>query len=390
MKAIFGGKLIIPDARGDFRVLSEHALLYDKNIARAVPESELSADDRDNFTERIDADGAFVSPGFVNIHVHGAMGYDAMDDDEAAVPSIARHQASTGVTAFLPTTMTCPLPAIRRALERIRAAMEEPGGARVLGAHMEGPFISAARCGAQDAAHIVPADFALLEPFLDVLRLVTFAPETLPEASGFVEACKSKGLVLSIGHSAADYETALRFITGKGVRHITHLYNGMAPFHHRAPGLVGAALDTEADCELIADNIHSHPAAHRLLWRAKQGKNIILITDSMRAAGLGDGESELGGQKVFVKNNVAALADGTIAGSVLTMDRAVKTFAENTGCGLPAAVACASKAPAESLGLYGEIGSIEPGKRADLTIFDDQVHIQTTIVNGDTVYTSSK
>ena len=388
MKAVFGGKLIVPDSRGEFRVLYEHALLYEKTIARIVPESELSADDRDDFSERLDAKGAFVSPGFVNVHIHGAMGYDAMDDDPAAVPAVARHQAATGVTSFLPTTMTCPMADVRRALEHIRAAMTKSGGARVLGAHMEGPFINADRCGAQDAAHILPADFELLAPFLDVLRLVTFAPEELPEGSDFIERCAAAGLVLSLGHSAADYETARRCFAERKIHRVTHLFNGMAPFHHRAPGVVGAALESEADCELIADNVHSHPSAHRLLWRAKDGRHIVLVTDSMRAAGLGDGESELGGQKVFVKDGVAALADGAIAGSLLTMNRAVKNFAENTGCGLPAAVACASKAPAESLGLYDEIGALVPGKRADFTIFDEDVRIRKTVVDGEMVFKS--
>ena len=386
MKALIGGRLIVPGEGESFRVLFGHAILYGEKIERIVPETELPADGPDAPERVIDAKGDYVSPGFVNVHIHGAMGADAMDDDADAVPTMARHQASTGVTSFLPTTMTCPMPAVRRALTRIRAAMRNHGGARVLGAHMEGPFISAARCGAQDAAHILPADFSLMEPFLDILRLVTFAPEELPHGSDFAERCAAAGVVLSVGHSAADYETARRCFVEKKIRHVTHLFNGMAPFHHRAPGLVGAALESEADCELIADNVHSHPAAHRLLWRAKQGRHIVLVTDSIRATGLGDGKSELGGQTVFVRDGIAALADGTIAGSVLTMDRAVKNFAENTNCGLPAAVACATKNAAESLGLYEKLGSLAPGKRADFTIFDENVRIQKTIVDGNLIY----
>ncbi|MBR1885641.1 MAG: N-acetylglucosamine-6-phosphate deacetylase [Schwartzia sp.] len=386
MKAIAGGRLIVPGEGESFRVLSGYAILYGEKIERIVPEAELFTDGTDAPEHVIDAQGDYVSPGFVNVHIHGAMGADAMDDDADAVPTMARHQVSTGVTSFLPTTMTCPMPAVRRALSRIRAAMRTQDGARVLGAHMEGPFINAARCGAQDAAHILPADFSLIEPFLDVLRLVTFAPEELPQGSDFIERCAAAGVVLSVGHSAADYETAQRCFVEKNIRHVTHLFNGMAPFHHRAPGLVGAALESGADCELIADNVHSHPTAHRLLWRAKQGRHIILITDSIRATGLGDGRSELGGQAVFVKEGTATLADGTIAGSVLTMDRAVKNFAENTCCGLPAAVACATKNAAASLGLYGELGSLAPGKRADFTIFDEDVQIQKTIVDGNLMY----
>ena len=388
MKAILGGRLIAADGHGDFCALSDHALLYEKKIARILPTSSLDDQMRAGLEEIVDAKGAFVAPGFIDVHLHGALGRDAMDDEPEAVRAIARYQPQTGVTAILPTTMTCAFSAIRRALGHIRAAMsrKEPKGARILGAHMEGPFISAARCGAQDAAHIVPADFSLVEPFLDVVKRITIAPETLAKGSRFIRDCQTRGVSVSIGHSDADYDEALRCLTEEGIRHVTHLFNGMPPFHHRAPGVVGAALDTDADCELIADNLHSHPAAQRMLWRAKQGRHILLITDSIRAAGVGDGESELGGQKVFVHGARATLADGTLAGSVLTMNRAVANFAKNTGCGIPAAVACATKTPAESLGVYDEIGSLAAGKCADFVLFDDDVQIQKTVVDGEIVW----
>lgn len=384
MKAILGGRIIMPDANGDFHEISGHTLLYGQKIARIVPEAELSTEERAGFEMVVDADGSYVAPGFVNVHIHGAMGYDAMDDEGDAIPAIARHQASTGVTSFLPTTMTCPLPMIHHALSRIRDAMvRDTGGARVLGAHMEGPFINPTACGAQDAANIVPADFSLVEPFLDVVRLITVAPEATPDNGFFIRACRENGVVVSVGHSAADYDTAIRFFAQDGVGHVTHLFNGMPAFHHRSPGLVGAALENNTDCELIADNIHSHPAAHRLLWRMKPNKHIVLITDSMRATGLGDGESELGGQKVFVRNGEARLTDGSLAGSVLTMDRAVANFVKNTGCGIPAAVQCASGNAAASIGMESEIGSLEPGKRADITIFNEKIQIRKTIVDGE-------
>lgn len=387
MKAVLGGRLIVPDSNGGFYELSGHALLYDNQIVRIVPEAELSGDERASLETVIDADGDYVAPGFVNVHIHGAMGYDAMDDDRDAVPTMAKHQASTGVTSFLPTTMTCSKPKIERALSWIREAMgRDFGGARVLGAHMEGPFISPLACGAQDAAHIIPADFSMIEPFCDIVRLITVAPETTPDSGFFLRACRENGVVVSIGHSAADYDTAIRFFENEGVGHVTHLFNGMPAFHHRSPGLVGAALESDADCELIADNIHSHPAAHRLLWRMKRGRHVVLITDSMRATGLGDGESELGGQKVFVKNGEARLADGNLAGSVLTMNRAVANFAKNTGCGIPAAIRCATKTAAESIGMEAEIGSLEPGRRADVAIFDENIRIKKTIIDGKAVF----
>ena len=387
MKAIVNGRLIVPDARGTFRVLRNHALLYDRRIVRIVPAGELDANNEEAPLACIDARGAYVSPGFVNVHLHGAAGHDVMDDDADAVPAIARHQATTGVTAMLPTTMTYDFATIGRAIEHIRAAMKKKtGGASVLGAHMEGPFISVSRCGAQDAKHIVPPDFALIEPFLDVLRRITVAPETIRAGDGFLAACKRHGISVSMGHSDADYETARRAILEGGVRHVTHLFNGMAPFHHRTPGLAGAALDTSADCELIADNIHVHPMAQRLLWNAKRGRHIVLVTDSMRAAGLGDGVSELGGQRVHVRDGAATLDDGTLAGSVLTMDRAVANLAANTGANMAAVVSCATKTPARGLGLYDELGSLTPGKRADIVLFDDDVRIGKTIVGGEIVY----
>ena len=387
MKAITNGKLILPDERGEFQIVEHQALLYDTEIREIVPEMGIRSDIRPEVEEIIDARGAYVSPGFVNIHLHGCVGCDAMDDDPTSLPSMALYQASTGVTAMLPTTMTYDFPTIYAALDHIRGAMAAPGdGARILGAHMEGPFISVERRGAQAPEHIVPADYARIADYHDIIRLITIAPEELKGDYTFVEQCQAAGITISLGHSSADYNTARRAILQYGINHVTHLFNGMVPFHHRTPGLVGAALDTPVDCELIADNVHLHPMTQRLVWRMKQGRHIVLITDSMRACGLGDGESELGGQVVRVSGQVAALKDGTIAGSVLTLDRAVANFAANTGAGLAATVSYATKAPAESIGVYDQMGSLEIGKRADITIFDGAVRVQRTIIGGRQVY----
>ena len=255
---------------------------------------------------------------------------------------------------------------------------------------MEGPFINVERRGAQAKENIVPADFSKIEAYKDVIKILTIAPEELKGDYSFVERCQREGIVVSLGHSSADYNTARRAILSCGINHVTHLFNGMVPFHHRRPGLVGAALDTPVDCELIADNVHLHPMTQRLVWRVKQGHHVILITDSMRACGLGDGDSELGGQFVRVSGPVATLADGTIAGSVLTLDRAVANFAANTGAGIATVVACATKIPAKSIGVFDERGSLEVGKRADITIFDGAVRVSHTIVGGEVVYSSDE
>ncbi|MBQ7516232.1 MAG: N-acetylglucosamine-6-phosphate deacetylase [Schwartzia sp.] len=387
MKAIVNGRLILPDERGEFQVVEHRALLYDERIDRVLPGMRITRAEREQLDEVIDARGAYVSPGFINVHLHGAAGFDVMDDDPAALPAIARFQASTGVTAMLPTTMTYDFPTIYRALDRIRAVMgEEKDGAVILGANMEGPFINRAQRGAQAAENIAAPDFERIRAYQGVIRLLTLAPEELKGDYAFVEQCQAAGITVSLGHSAADYNTARQAILQYGINHITHLFNGMAPFHHRRPGLAGAALDTPADCEIIADNVHLHPMTQRFLWRMKQERHIILVTDSMRACGLGDGESELGGQLVRVSGQVATLADGTIAGSVLTLDRAVANFAANTGAGLAQTVACATKVPAQNLGIYGEYGSLEPGKRADIVIFDGAVRVRRTIIGGRTVF----
>ncbi len=387
MKAIVNGRLILPDERGEFQVVEHRALLYDERIDRVLPGMRITRAERERLDEVIDARGAYVSPGFINVHLHGAAGFDVMDDDPAALPSIARFQASTGVTAMLPTTMTYDFPTIYRALDRIRAVMgEEKDGAVILGANLEGPFINRAQRGAQAAENIAAPDFERIRAYQGVIRLLTLAPEELKGDYAFVEQCQTAGITVSLGHSAADYNTARQAILQYGINHITHLFNGMAPFHHRRPGLAGAALDTPADCEIIADNVHLHPMTQRFLWRMKQERHIILVTDSMRACGLGDGESELGGQLVRVSGQVATLADGTIAGSVLTLDRAVANFAANTGASLAQTVACATKVPAQNLGIYGEYGSLEPGKRADIVIFDGAVRVRRTIIGGRTVF----
>ncbi len=378
MLAIKNGKFIVPDEQGNFVFREGGALLCDgEKIEGFVTEQEIPAG-----AEVVDAQGNYVSPGFLNVHIHGCAGADTMDGTDEALAQMAGLQAETGVTGFLPTTMTCRWHEVEDALATVQEAMEnQPMGARILGAHMEGPFISPAKKGAQAEENIRQADYELVKPWAEVVKIITLAPEELPDYS-FVDKCHAAGITVSIGHTAADYDTARAAVQEHGIHHFTHVYNAMTGFSHRAPGVVGAAFDTSANCEIIADNVHSHPAAQRLLYHAKGGKNIILITDSLRACGLGDGPSELGGQEVFVKGELATLKDGTIAGSVATMNRCVKIFWENTGAQLPQIVEMVTKTPASELGIYGEVGSLSAGKRADIVIFDEDVQIRQTIIGG--------
>ena len=373
MKAIINGRFILPQ-----EITEGQALTFDKTLQGFTDPDQLPAD-----TEIIDAQGAYVAPGFLNIHIHGCGGSDAMDGTREALDTMSRLLASTGVTGFLPTTMTCSEEAIGRALSAIRDAQGHEPGAEILGANLEGPFISEKYKGAQKACHIQKAHWESIEPYADILKILTLAPETLTDME-FIPRCCSHKIIVSLGHSDATFEEAVRAISA-GASHITHLYNAMSPLHHRRPGLVGAALTQPVTCELIADGIHIHPAALSLAVHAKGLDKIVLITDSMRACLLGEGESELGGQKVFVRDGRATLADGTLAGSILTMEKAVQNIWKFAHLTLPQAVQLATANPARELG-FSDRGTLETGQRADLAIFDDDFNILPTYTKGTCIF----
>lgn len=405
MKAITNGKFILPDENDEFQVRTGNVLLYDEMGIHAVKDAASfdAAADGVAPADILDAGGCYVAPGFLNVHIHGCGGADTMDEDADALTTIRKKQAEMGVTAFLPTTMTCPWNEIAGALTRVRAAMDVHGvGAEILGAHMEGPFISPAEKGSQEETNILSADFGKLAPFADVVRLVTLAPEELPlsdttkphltETSpeehdwSFIERCEAAGIIVSIGHTAATYEMAAAAVRSHGVHHFTHLFNAMTGLHHRRPGTVGAALDTDARVELICDNIHIAPAVQRLVWRLKGPDGLILVTDSMSACGIGDGTYMFGGHEVTVRGERALLADGTIAASIATMNRCIHRFWQNTGAPIEQVITTVTKTPAKDLGVYNDCGSLVPGKRADIAIFDDDVKIHATIVGGKQVH----
>ncbi|MBR1806264.1 MAG: N-acetylglucosamine-6-phosphate deacetylase [Selenomonadaceae bacterium] len=370
MTTVINGRLILPDTNGDFKICAGKTLTFDEKI--------LSVGDSID-GEIFDAQNCYVAPGFVNVHIHGCAGADTMDDDDSALTTMREFLPTSGVTTFLPTTMTMSREKISAALTRIRQQQKISHGAKVIGAHLEGPFISKKFKGAQDARHVVPADFALVEEFSDVIKIVTVAPEEI--SFDFIDRCREKNIVVSIGHSAASYEVASAAIE-RGAKHVTHLFNAQSPFHHRKPGVVGAALDSDAIVELIADNVHVHPVAQRFAKKIKPRSQIVLITDSIRACGLGDGLSELGGQAVYVHGNLATLADGTIVGSIATLNSVLKNFCANTDLDVAAGVELVTKNPAVELNIFDRVGSLEVGKSADITIFDDDFNIRQTFIDG--------
>ena len=377
MNAIINGKIILPDEQGIFFV-DDKVIIFDEKIIAVDNSTDLNAD------EVIDVAGNFVAPGFINIHIHGCNGFDAMDEDFAALDGMKIFLPSTGVTSFLPTTMTMSVDRIKHALKNIRKKLTTNYGAKIIGANLEGPFISEKFNGAQDKKFIRRADFDIFAEFANVIKIVTIAPEELTDFD-FIDRCREKKITVSIGHSAATYEDALQAIE-HGASHITHLFNAQSGLHHRKPGIVGAALTSNVVVELIADNVHVHPAVQKIVAKVKPRDEIILITDSVRACGMGDGEGELGGQKFFVKGNLATLEDGTIVGSVAKMIDVVKNFYHNAEWTVPQVIELVTKNPARELGIYNRVGSIEVGKAADFVIFDENFNVKHTIINGEIVY----
>jgi N-acetylglucosamine-6-phosphate deacetylase len=332
----------------------------------------------------IDARGLYISPGFIDLQVNGGVGHNFEDASPEEIRKIVDFYVSHGTTSLLPTTVTAPIAGIRSTIDRVKHA-NHPA---VLGMHIEGPFISEKRKGAQNPDYILDPSVeklnALVTGHEGFIKIVTLAPER-PGADQLISRIREIGAVPSLGHSDATYEQASAAIE-RGIGLFTHMFNAMREFHHRAPGAVGAGLTSDITVELIADGIHVHPGAMKLLYKAKGPDRICLITDAISAIGLADGEYQLGGLQVFVKDATARLADGTIAGSTLTMDRAVQVFMEASGCSLPEAVKAASLNQARLLRIADRKGSIAVGKDADLVIFDADFNIHYTIIGGEILY----
>ncbi|MGZ0050523.1 N-acetylglucosamine-6-phosphate deacetylase [Brevibacillus gelatini] len=338
----------------------------------------------------VTAGTGWICPGFVDMHMHGIDGHDTMDGTPESLQAISTALARYGVTSFLATTMTAPYKELEPVLQNIaQAGRQGLFGAQVIGIHLEGPWINPRYKGAQKEENIALPKLEAVQRLYGLsqglMKVVTIAPEQ-PEALEAIAWLKDQGVIVSAGHTGATFAQAAEAVDA-GVRHFTHCFNAMTGLHHREPGVVGAAMYHEQlSTELIADGIHVHPAVMRILYRVKTAERLALVSDSMRAAALGEGTYDLGGQEVRVRENQAKLADGTLAGSILTLNRAVGNMVTLSGVPLPEAVEMASHTPASILG-YGERkGRLAAGYDADITVLDENFDVTLTFVSGKNVY----
>jgi N-acetylglucosamine-6-phosphate deacetylase len=368
---LHGGRIVRPDGvLDDGWVLVEASRIVDVGVG-PLPAHHHSA--------AVDLDGRWLLPGFVDLHMHGGGGHDVTVSPES-MAAAARFHRLHGTTRTLVSLVTAPLADLERQLGWVA---EHASGGQVIGAHLEGPFLSRVRCGAQNPAHLRQPDQAefrrLVRASRGTLRVVTLAPE-LPGALDIVRDAATAGVIAAIGHTDATFAEARQAIAA-GAGLATHLFNGMRPIHHREPGPVGAALAADLPCEVINDGIHVHPAITTLVNRTPG--RLILVTDAIDAAGMGDGDVELGGQRVRVRDGEARLeGSGSLAGSTLTMDAAIRRAVFDCGLSVADASAAASQTPARLLGCADTFGAVQPGLAADLVILDEQLQVDAVISAG--------
>lgn len=376
---IKGGKVFLPDNRTLYKTL----VIEDQIICDIIPNSYTPG----NNDKVVDATGKWVVPGLIDIHAHGALGKDAMDGTWDAIHTLGRFFAAHGVTSYLPTIWTSTPELMMKAIDNVANCPQPEDGARHLGVHVEGPYLNVEYRGAQIKELIRTPDPLEYRKWLDsgIVRLVTIAPEN-PGALEFIDKTVNQGVKFSIGHSGASYEQVVE-AADHGLNQATHVFNGMLGLHHREPGTAGGVLmDERIYAQIIADGVHVHPAMIKLCVRAKGISKVILITDSIRGAGLPDGYYDKDGQKFTVKDGIARTPMGGLSGSTLTLDKAIKNMMKFASLPLNDVLPMATSVPAEAMGWQDQRGVLKPGADADAIVLNENLKVEKTFILGNEVY----
>ena len=366
----------------DYEVWPDAAVLVENGVVEELRREGEPLED----TDLHDYGDSYLVPGFVDLQVNGCFGIDVATQP-GRVPELSEKLLSTGVTSYLPTLISSPEDLYEEVLPELSKPTNSPSGAEVLGAHLEGPFISPEKRGAHPQAFVIPPDMALLEQWMDLcpVRMITVAPE-LSGTDDFIEFATGRGVVVSAGHSAATFEVAYAAFDHR-VAGVTHLFNAMSPMHHREPGLVGAAFaHPRVVCGLIVEGLHVHPEVASLAFRMLGPDRVYLATDTTAATGMGPGEYALASRKIYQDANMARLGSGALAGSLSTMNEAFQNILAFTGCTLPEAARMASTTPARLVGEGRRKGRLVPGYDADITVLAPDLSVRAVWRNGRQVY----
>lgn len=363
--------------------IGERKVVNDVNEVINVVNERLADDVEGEGYEHLDGKGQLLIPGMIDVHIHGANGFDMMDGTEESIQQVSLACASNGCTSFLATSVSSTIEDLLAMIRSVKRVIGREAGAKIAGIHLEGPYLNPKRKGMQNETFLRHPDIDEMKLIFSeaegLVRMVTIAPE-LPGGIELISYLKEQGVIIAIAHSDATYEEA-KVAFAAGASHVTHCFNGMRPIHHRDPGLIVAAFEEEhVSLQAIADNVHLHPAIIRLMHRIKGPEGMVLITDALQAMGLGDGIYSFGGHQVQVSEGVARLGDGTLASSTVTMNEALRHTVA-TGIPLLDAVRMASTTPAAILGL-DRLGAIELGRAADLVLLDDRYQVQWTMIDG--------